>query len=183
MTAPCLFWRAAAMRGNRHGIRPWQSLSLMDVEIAFHDDIMRDDLEKDQELEKIWDQWEQAHSRQTLSLYPNVAASHLTHTFICPHPSSLFPSSLPSSFPSSFPPLSLPLSLSPLPSGLPPKPTLELQSLCELLSVELVFATRFTNVLSVFVYMRPKKAGITSTLKIKEKSLVSGSRRYMSSHS
>ena len=100
---------------------------------------------------------------------------NLTPTFLCPHPSSLLHSSLPSSFPS-FSFLSLSASLSPPPPGLPPKTTLELQSLCELLSVELVFTARFTNVLSVFVYVKPKKAGVTSTLKINKESLVSVSR-------
>ena len=102
-TAPYFVWHVAAMQGNCHGTRPWTSFSLMDLKIAFHDDIMRDDLERDQELDKIWDQWELAHSRQTTLLYPSCCgSSHFTSTFICP---------LPSSFPSSSLPLSLPPSL------------------------------------------------------------------------
>ena len=155
----------AEMSSGMYGTRPKHSGGMKDDKITFHDKIMRDDVKRLDDVEKVYDQWQKTQCRHCMSFF----GDSLIHSslFCISHP---LPLSLP-------PSLSLPLSLPPSLhcSALPDTVTLadsQLRSLSDMLSARLRFRTDFTNVLTILVDVSPKQDNLTVSLNLDADSLV-----------
>ena len=158
---------------------PWHSGIMKDA-ISLKDLIMRDDMRKEKEAERICDVWEEVQSKymqQSVSfilltvytfLFTSLSLSSLFSYLPLPPSLSLSPLPLSSpSLPPSLPPSLLPALACPAPAAL------DLSAgLANLLSVKLTCTTQFTNVLTVKVELNCKQTTIDPSLTLDGESLV-----------